>query len=149
MTNTEVLKNLTDTEVLFLTLIGEARGEPVEGQIAVANIILNRSKTRKVSIKNVCLQKSQFSCWNENDPNYAVLMELGRIIINSGFKPYEEYAQLNWIVDGIMANKVADNTKNRDHYMTAKLFLSDKKPSWAKNPKSDPIKFGNHVFFNV
>ena len=149
MTNEELKRDLSDSEILLLTIIGEARGEPVEGQIAVANVILNRSKIRNMSIKDVCLQKYQFSCWNESDPNRAFLIELANKVLKNHYNFYEEYKQIQWIVDGVISSKVSDNTKGRDHYLTTKLFESDKSPSWAENPKSSVLKIGSHVFLRV
>jgi cell wall hydrolase len=148
MSDQEVLNQLTDSEVLFLTLVGEARGEPVEGQIAVGSVILNRAKERKLTIKAVCLQPKQFSCWNINDPNRSHLMDLARLFLKGqyGFKGYE---QLHWVAHGLIERKLKDNTFGKDHYMTSALFKSDDRPSWAKFPKTDPVVIGNHTFLNV
>jgi len=148
MTNDEIRKNLTDSEVLFLTLFGEARGEPVEGQIAVANVVLNRTRIRNMSIRDICLQPKQFSCWNESDPNRKLLEEMAKVFLFSN-EPTIEHPQLWWIVEGIVSKKVIDNTKGRDHYLTKTLFVSTARPSWAKVPKSDPIVIGHHVFITV
>lgn len=54
------------------TVYAEARGEPREGQIAVANVIINRALANKSywggsSIAGVCRQPYQFECWNGKD----------------------------------------------------------------------------------
>ena len=148
MTNDELKEKLTDSEILFLTIVGEARSESVEGQIAVANVIVNRSKYRKLSIKDVCLQRLQFSCWNEDDPNRQVLIEEAKKMLIGEYSE-ESYKQIQWIVDGVVGDKINDNTRGRDHYMTTSLFNSNERPNWAKTPKNDPIKIGNHTFLNV
>lgn len=148
MTNEELKRDFSDSEIMFLTIIGEARGEPIEGQVAVANVILNRSKVRKLSIKDVCLQEKQFSCWNTNDPNRLKLTNLASRI-QEGSYVIPEYKQVQWVVEGAIENKLKDNVNGRDHYMTTVLFISAKKPSWANKPKGQVLRIGNHVFLSV
>ncbi|MFA6359050.1 MAG: cell wall hydrolase [Candidatus Omnitrophota bacterium] len=61
---------LSDLDAMALTVYAEARGEPWEGKLAVGFIIVNRSRLWKKSIKDVCYQKNQFSCYNSNDKQY-------------------------------------------------------------------------------
>ena len=65
-----------DIDILARTIYGEARGEPLEGQIAVAWVVRNRATLadhrRQFGIgtlASACQAPWQFSCWNENDPN--------------------------------------------------------------------------------
>lgn len=53
------------------TLWQEARGEPPEGQQAVAHVLVNRLKSGKWgnTLGTVCLSPLQFSGWNAHDPN--------------------------------------------------------------------------------
>lgn len=148
MTNKEIADSLTDYETLFLTIVGEARGEPIEGQVAVGNVIMNRVKTSKKSIKDVCLGKRQFSCWNEDDPNRNLLE---RIIyeIAKGSYNYEPYKQVQLVAGGLMEKKIKDNTKGVLNYMTSVLFHSNARPDWAKVPKTDAFEIGKHTFFTA
>jgi len=148
MTNDEIKKQFNDSEVMFLTIVGEARSEPIEGQVAVANVILNRSRKRGQSVKDVCLSPKQFSCWNEDDPNRALLIAIAHQMLKGSYE-FPDYQQIQWVVDGIFSDKIRDNTRGRDHYMTTYLFNSDKRPSWAKTPKADPIRIGSHTFLSV
>jgi len=145
----EILKELSDVEIVALTIIGEARGEPVEGQIAVANVIRNRNI--KVGIKHyweVVLAPKQFSCWNESDPNYHYLVDLATLMLN-GQKLHEDIQiQIICITRGVLGNELMDNTKGAHYYMTTSLFDSPKRPSWAKLFKNR-IEKGNHTFFNI
>jgi N-acetylmuramoyl-L-alanine amidase len=65
--------NEHDRVTLARTLYGEARGEPTEGQIAVAWVIL---LSLEGAVAQVCLAPWQFSCWNQGDPNRARLLVL-------------------------------------------------------------------------
>ncbi len=147
MTAEELLKELADSEALFLTIVGEARGEPVEGQIAVANVILNRAKKRRQSIKEVCLAHNQFSCWNYDDPNRILLEELAKKILKGNYI-YNDYKQIQWVIEGVIGGKLDDNTRGTDHYMTTGLFYSENRPSWATNPKKE-LKIGEHTFLLI
>ena len=66
-----------NTNLLHLakTIYGEARGENVETMLAVGWVIRNRLTAKRYgdTYKDVVLQRKQFSCWNENDPNYKVI----------------------------------------------------------------------------
>jgi hypothetical protein len=68
-----------DRDILARTIFGEARGEGVAGQIAVAWTIRNRVNDGKdkswwgEGYAGVCQKPYQFSCWNKNDPNFAYL----------------------------------------------------------------------------
>lgn len=70
-----------DTDILARTIYGEARGESISGQEAIASVILNRVAFAKRrgrywwgnTIAGVCLAPWQFSCWNENDPNRKII----------------------------------------------------------------------------
>jgi hypothetical protein len=55
---------LTEMTILMLTLMGEA-SICSEGEMrAVARVIQVRAEDRKMTIRQVCLQPKQFSCWN-------------------------------------------------------------------------------------
>jgi hypothetical protein len=58
-------------EIAARTVWQEARGEPEEGQRAVAHVIVNRLRDGRwgKSLASVCLADRQFSGWNNSDPN--------------------------------------------------------------------------------
>ena len=71
-----------ELEIAGKTVWAEARGEPFEGQVAVAWVILNRARDPGPdwwgdSIIAVCHKPFQFSCWNPCDPNRSRLDALG------------------------------------------------------------------------
>ncbi len=76
---TESFLKLTPAQIMALTIYGEARGESAEGKIAVGSVILERVDHRGwdgKTIPEVCLKRKQFSCFNENDPNYGKLLNI-------------------------------------------------------------------------
>ena len=62
----EVKQTLNNVEVLARTLWGEGRNLPDYELEKITLVILNRVQSRKYpdNIKDVCLQRWQFSCWN-------------------------------------------------------------------------------------
>ncbi|CAI8706391.1 N-acetylmuramoyl-L-alanine amidase [Pseudomonas sp. IT-196MI5] len=131
-----------DRDILARTLWGEARGESLAGQIAVAWTIRNRVNDGKAKswwgegYAGVCQKPYQFSCWNRNDPNYAYL---------SGAKsiPFREFAQAQIAADQVMAGKVSDPTGGATHYFATTMPIP---PKWIKDAKQT-LKLGRHIFF--
>jgi spore germination cell wall hydrolase CwlJ-like protein len=131
-----------DRDVLARTLWGEARGESLVGQIAVAWTIRNRVNDGKTKswwgegYAGVCQKPYQFSCWNKNDPNFAYL---------SGAKsiPFREFAQAQIAADQIIAGKVPDPTRGATHYYSTSMKAA---PAWAHGAKQT-LKLGQHIFF--
>lgn len=134
-----------DRDILARTLWAEARGEGLNGQIAVAWTIRNRVE---VDLHNdgkpdwwgegytsVCLKPWQFSCWNKNDPNYAYL---------SGAKaiPFRELAQARIAADLVIDGKQPDPTGGATHYYATTM---PKAPAWAAKAKQT-LKLGHHIF---
>lgn len=133
---------MKDREVLARTLWGEARGEGLNGQIAVAWTIRNRVNDGRAKswwgegYSGVCLKPWQFSCWNKNDPNYAHL---------SGAKaiPAGQLAQAQKAADLVMSGSVEDPTNGATHYYATTM---PKPPTWVKGAK-ETLRMGHHIFF--
>lgn len=131
-------QTLDEVDVLTRTVYGEARGEPADGQAAVAWVIRNRaSKGRSYmgrSIKEVCLKPQQFSCWNIDDPNRAKLLSLST---NDSL-----YKSIREIVVQVLNETRPDNTHGSLHYHANSI-----KPSWT-NGKTPVATIGHHLFYN-
>lgn len=131
-----------DRDILARTLWGEARGESLAGQIAVAWTIRNRVNDGKTKswwgegYAGVCQKPYQFSCWNKSDLNYAYLSGVKSI-------PFREFAQAQIAADQVLAGKVPDPTGGATHYYAATM---PRAPAWAAKAKQT-LKLGHHVFF--
>jgi len=131
-----------DRDILARTLWGEARGESLAGQIAVAWTIRNRvldGKDRSwwgEGYAGVCQKPWQFSCWNANDPNSPYL---------TGAKPIPscEYKRALAVALAVMAGVVPDPTGGATHYYATTM---PKAPDWAVKAKQT-LKIGHHIFF--
>ena len=129
-----------EVTVIAKTLWGEARGEPEQGMKAVACVIGNRQKRHyrgKQSYSAVCLDRWQFSCWNERDPNRPRLDLIDR-------KPDAAYNRALDIASSLMKNELPDFTFGATHYFASTLKT---RPQWAVG-KSPCYRVGNHWFFN-
>lgn len=155
MTDAEVLAALSERDTLQLTMLGEARGEEIEGRIAVGCVIRNRMRDPKRwpdVIKDCCLEKWQFSCWNRNDPNYPKLLEHARALVSdhavrTAFVPTSLDLETRWVADGILTGVVRDRTSGSNHYLT-RLLWKQRPPHWAKGQR--PTAFiMRHVFFKL
>jgi len=146
-----ILDDLSSIDIVGLTIIGEARGEPIEGQVAVGCVIRNRLHSNPAKYNgyhSVCLERKQFSCWNIDDKNRPVLIELAEKLITGRALVDPYFRQCMWVSCGIVSWDIRDNTKGALNYMTTNLFESDGRPGWARNPRN-ASNFGKQIFFNV
>ena len=131
-----------DRDIFARTLWGEARGEGLAGQIAVAWTIRDRVDDGKEKswwgegYAGVCLKPWQFSCWNKNDPNYPQLSGARQI-------PFRELARARIAADQVIDGQVSDPTGGATHYYATTM---PKPPTWA-NGARETARLGHHVFF--
>lgn len=127
----------TDLIALTLTMIGEARGDGIDGMKAVGCTIMNRvahPSWRGKTISEVCLKPWQYSCWNENDPNRGYLNSLP--VTDRLYQKAANIAQD--LIDGTLS----DITNGATYYYRAGSL----KPKWAigQNPC---YTLNHHIFF--
>jgi spore germination cell wall hydrolase CwlJ-like protein len=66
------MRLIGDHLVGVVTVYGEAEGEPYKDKVMVAEVILNRTRSKYSSdgtVTGTCLRALQFSCHNANSPN--------------------------------------------------------------------------------
>ena len=144
------LAPLSDDAILALTIYGEARGEPIEGQIAVGCVIRNRLKDAKArygkTYREVALKRLQFSCWNPDDadPNFRKVLEAAQVLLDK--KPADAaLEQCAYVALGISRDALADNVKGCNHYFLATLTP---RPSWSQGYVPLAQK-GAHTFYRL
>lgn len=129
-------------DIVARTLWGEARGEGLTGQIAVAWTIRNRVYDGRHNswwgegYTGVCLKPYQFSCWNRNGPNYPYL---------SGARPIpgRELAQALEAARLVIAGVEPDPTGGATHNYASSMA---RPPAWANGAKQTLV-LGGHRFF--
>lgn len=138
-----IFLKLTDKQIIGLTIIGEARGEPIEGQVAVGCVIRNRVYAHSWFGKDwhdVCLKAWQFSCYNEGDPNRELLLKIAGGDFGS-LRP--EMVQCMYLAQGIIEGLILDNVGGANHYHDVSVF-----PSWAK-AKNPIAQKGELIFYKL
>ena len=129
--------DLTDTQIVAMTIWGEARGEGKAGMYAVACVISQRAINRGVTPAEVCLQRKQFSCWVNQ--------------FSSNQTPVSTFERKLKTKEGVYAMLLAKNIKGlhrkfvkyADHYVTLKTQVY-----WI-NGHRPVIVIGNHKFFKL
>ncbi len=135
---------MTDLQALSLTLWGEARGEPIEGKIAVAMVIRNRVLSHYGAAQtyvDVCLAKAQFSAWTEE----VSQMEQAEVELSGGHAD-PVLSLCEEIARATIAGLLADNSGGANHYITTALLLSNA-PSWARGVTGRAI--GSQTFMRL
>lgn len=145
----ESFLRLTDAAAMALTIYGEARGESDAGKIAVGSVILERVDHRDwdgKTIKEVCFKRKQFSCYNENDPNYGKLLAIAEnweasLATNPALN--DCYTIALGLINGNIPRNTLIAAANCCQYMTASVV---DKTTWDDNMKV-VARIGHHVFF--
>jgi len=141
--STMEIGDMDDVEILARTLYGEARGEKIPGKEAVAQVVLNRVRRAQerggdywwgASVREVCLKKWQFSCWNESDPNRRKLLH-----VSPDNRTYQTCCR---IARRAIAGTLKDPTRGATHYHATGTF-----PPWARG-RMFSAEIGNHQFYN-
>jgi|TARA_X000001316_G_C919623_1_gene33723 spore germination cell wall hydrolase CwlJ-like protein len=119
-------------DIVVATIIMEAGGEYKHGALeAVYEVIMNRAKKRKMTPAEVCLQRKQFSCWNDKADGIKALEET---IAQAKKHP-------RWVIAKNILGKQSNYTKGADHYHADYVD-----PYWAKS-LTKTIKIGRHIFY--
>lgn len=123
---------------LALNVYFEARGEPVEGQLAVAMVTMNRvtSKQYPNTVCGVVWQRRQFSWTHDgksdrprNREAWALAKKISKFVLN-------KYGSLKELSNGAL-----DLTNGALHYYAPDLA----NPRWAKH-KEVTRRIGGHLF---
>lgn len=144
MTRDELKAAVSDRIALICTLLGEAGGEPIEGQIAVGCVIRNRL-TAKTTYRDVCLAARQFSCWDDQGADGArVYATAEALLARQPIGEANVLSELCWVADGILGNQLRDRVNGSTNYLTSALYRSQP-PSWARRLRI-VAQIGAHVF---
>lgn len=134
-------------DLVVRTIYGEAGDEPLQGQIAVAHVIKNRTlyppDIYGGSITGVVRKPYAFEPWlHEHTRNYMYRLPKGG----------ETYRKLASIVDRVFGGELKDPTNGATHFLSpigqAKLAKTDGRklwPDWARGKPKAVI--GGHNFY--
>jgi len=141
-----------DRDILIRTVIGEANGESMTGQAAVAHNVLNRTRDSRYPdrIKDVALQKDQYSTWRDpNAPTGDALIGGNSLATryNPGDRQYDRAAE---VVDLVLSGEVPDMTNGAVNYYAPKGMRNGMAPRWWASKLAESggefITIGGHRF---
>jgi len=147
---TSVLDQLTDVQVVALTIWAEARSQPLTGMFAVALVIRNRlrrhlPKRWGTTYRAICLKPEQFSCWNDPGKNGKRLAAKIHEVLSPTTHSDPVFSCCLSVATEVMENVIPDFTGGADHYLTLELYGSDRCPSWAKKMTA-VLSVADHLF---
>lgn len=140
-----------NARILALTMVGEGRGETLDGRVAIAWTVRNRVMQKGQTFASRCLQKSQYSCWWPfgGKDNYDSLMFFTQHIFEGGDpSPHRwnpVYQESLVLAGGVIDGRLRDRTRGSTHYLTIDL-LHSKPPAWVAGHEP-AILLGSHAFF--
>ena len=119
--------------IVALTLLGEARGEGMEGMAGVASVIQTRMAERHQSASQVCLAPKQFSFWNsgvsESTKNRLLSTPQGKDAL--------------YLADLVVHKQLQSIVKGANHYHAISVS-----PKWARDAKL-VATIRNHKFYKL
>jgi len=123
------------SEVVLQTIALESASESMEGQVAVAGVILERARRSGKSLEAVCLARKQFSCWN--DPKWA------KRWLGLYYTPKARQNSSN-------ALKMAYQMGSKEgfthyHVYQVNQYGEEVRPYWARGKKG--VRIDSHVFY--
>lgn len=124
------MRMFSEDAIAIATIRAEAQSEPRSGQVAVGEVIRNRTEQRYASsgtIASTVLRRKQFSCWNDSTPWREGILDLDYD------DPTVAEAKAAWT---IVKEQRSDTVKGAVLYHTVArpAGVSVWPPSWALQP---------------
>ena len=153
----EIMRVLSLAQTLALTMWAEGRSrlEPRRGWVAnpvaamadVANVIVNRlhdPRWRRLTVREICLQRAQFSCWLPvgGADNYAALMREAQRLL-AGEEPGPALTACLDIAGACAAGAFRDRLDGATHYYAAWA----PPPRWTASPARLVAERWGHRFY--
>jgi len=135
--------DVVDAHWMALTMWGEARNQGEEGMRAVGHVIANRraAKTHGTYVTDTVSAAWQFSCWNKNDPNRAMMLAIEDL--PEGGAAHRQWLAAKRIAAEVLAGRSADPTGGALFYHTTAVH-----PAWSRG--ITPVtQIGDHLFFRT
>lgn len=120
---------------LAMNIYHEARGEPIAGQIAVANVTMNRASHDPERVCAAVLKRKQFSWTTRLVDGKGMVAERGLP------KEPKAWAVSLGIASLALVGMLPDITKGSTHYHEQSI-----KPYWA-NTMPQTVSYGAHLFY--
>lgn len=135
--------DVVDAHWMALTMWGEARNQGEIGMRAVGHVIANRraAKTHGTFVTDTVSAAWQFSCWNKNDPNRAMMLAIEDL--PEGGAAHRQWLAARRIATEVLAGRSSDPTGGALFYHTTAV-----QPAWSRGVV--PVtQIGDHLFFRT
>jgi N-acetylmuramoyl-L-alanine amidase len=121
-----------EAKCLATTIYGEARGESMRGQIAVAWTVLNRAVSKKIC--DVVLAPMQYSVYNDNPELREAATSLRIAPKQNNVIDKISWKQATQLAMAVLRREIPDPTDGATHYLNPDLTKAQgyKLPAWAK-----------------
>jgi spore germination cell wall hydrolase CwlJ-like protein len=135
--------DVVDAHWMALTMWGEARGQGEEGMRAVGHVIANRwkAKSHGAFVTDTVSAAWQFSCWNKNDPNRALMLAIDTL--KEGSSGHSNWLMAKRLAAEILAGRSEDPTGGALFYHTTAV-----QPAWSRGV-TPVTQIGDHLFFRT
>lgn len=132
-----------EIDVLAETLWCEARGEGKIGVEAVASVVMNRAKRSGKKVSDVCLQRKQFSCWNNR--TRPVVGGDRKFIMKPNLTPRDTkiFSLCRSTAYAVVIGTFIPTVDSTHYYAHNKVT-----PKWAQSMWNKQV-IGNHTFGRV
>lgn len=148
-----IFAQLDARRLLAALLFGEARGESLDGQLAVANVVANRvARTAQTRGKDpaglwipVILKPWAFSCFDNDGGlwNEKKTVQFAEALV-AGLSTAQPARQLLWIAQGALDGALPDVARGATHYYVRGTAV----PRWALG--REPIAVVDpHLFYRL
>jgi N-acetylmuramoyl-L-alanine amidase len=146
---------MTEAQRVALILAGEARSEPIEGIVGVANVIRNRVTTDLghdgkpdwwgEGFSDVVTRPWQFSCLSVKGGkgNFQFVKGLAKQFAEKAPITDQKIKQCILVAHGVIDGYLVDNVSGSNHYCVYTL-----QPAWSKGQQIVARK-GSHHFFKL
>lgn len=135
----EWMNKQDELAVMAFTTVMEAEGEPDDGKLGVAWVIMNRSRKRNMAISDVCLEPYAFSAWNTDSSTRKRLSRVTDAVMNAAKDA----------VTKAYYGAGTDPTHGATHYLNIELtkkLRGGTLPNWLQE-MTQTVKIGKHTFY--
>ena len=135
--------DVVDAHWMALTMWGEARNQGEIGMRAVGHVIANRraARTHGTFVTDTVSAAWQFSCWNKNDPNRALMLAIDDL--PKGSRSHAQWLAAKRIASEVLAGRSVDPTGGALFYHTTAVS-----PAWSRGV-TPVTQIGDHLFFRT
>jgi spore germination cell wall hydrolase CwlJ-like protein len=136
----------TEHKCLATMVYGEARGEAIQGMVAVAYTAVNRAA--KKTVCDVVLAPKQYSIFNNNPALQAAATSLHVEPNQKNVIDRESWERSLKVAQDVLERRVPDPTNGATHYLAPKVMKikNYRYPKWSKKYEL-VVVIDNHKFY--